>query len=94
MSKRPDAANLVSQRWRTWAGGYVSPTEAQLAALEDFRDLGRDVILTKDMARAIESKHGLTRDELGQVMDEWLGFHKARTHPQASRIEGEVHPGG
>ena len=71
-------------RWKRGPFGDITPTEAQLAALEDFRAVHSSptaftrVALTRDMAEAIGREHGLTVDELGQVMDEWLGFHRTR----------------
>jgi hypothetical protein len=72
-------------RWKGPGGqGDISPTGAQLAALEDFREVHGNptvfsrVALTKDAALAIGRKHGLTKAELGQVMDEWLGFNRTR----------------
>jgi hypothetical protein len=71
-------------RWKRGPSGDITPTGAQLAALEDFRAVHGNptaftrVALTKDMAGAIGREHGLTRDELLQVMDEWLGLHGTR----------------
>lgn len=71
--------------WKGRAGqGDISPSLAQLAALEDFSAVHGDptaftqVALTKDMAEAIGREHGLTKDELLQVMDEWLGLNRTR----------------
>ena len=72
-------------RWKRGPFGDITPTGAQLAALEDFRAVHSNptvftrVALTRDMTVAIGDARGLTRAELGQVMDEWLGFHKTRS---------------